>query len=72
MHFRLYKGQDLLLDSACISFKSYPPNCIRHVVKKLIEVLFNSNVWAREFYEENLSGVLPSYEIAFRLHKCNE
>lgn len=63
--------QELVLDSAYISFKSYPPHYVRHGVKKFIEMLVNASTWGREFYEENLSGVLPSYEITFRLHKQN-
>ena len=34
-------------------------------LKRLVELLVNRSVWTQEFYEENLSNVVPCYELDF-------
>ena len=53
-------------------FKSYPPNYIRHGMKKLMEKLVNLGNWTKEFYEEILTWIFPCYEIRFRLVRIDE
>lgn len=57
------------LISAEIKFKSYRPNYIRHGVKRSIEKLVNMSLWTKEFYEENLSWIIPGYELRFLLKR---
>lgn len=61
--------KNLILDLAHLGFKSYPPNYLRHAIKKSFEKLINVNTWVKEFYEENLSGLIHCYEISYKLHK---
>lgn len=58
---------DLL--SVDLMFKSTRPFFIRHGVKKLFGLVFNSFEYMKEFYEENLSYIFPCYEVRYRLKK---
>jgi SAM-dependent methyltransferase len=58
---------DLQLLAARLVFKSPPPFVVRYAFKRLIEMFVNSSRWAQEFYEENLTGFVPCYEIRFDL-----
>jgi ubiquinone/menaquinone biosynthesis C-methylase UbiE len=53
-------------------FKSYPPHYIRHGFKKIMEAIFNINTYLKEYYEENLSGILPCYEISCIITKVKK
>lgn len=56
-------------ESTRLIFKSYPPRYIRHSFKKILELIFNSCLYMKEFYEENLTFIFPCYEISFTLKK---
>jgi len=58
---------DFTLESVHLGFKSPPPFYVRYVVKRAAEVLVNVSTWTKEFYEENLTSILPCYELQFRL-----
>ncbi len=57
----------LVLQSVHLGFKSYPPRYLRHGLKKIAETVFNSTMYLREFYEENLCWLVPCYEVRFEL-----
>lgn len=61
--------QSFELISADLIFKSSRPWYFRHLFKKFIQAIFNSNYFMKEFYEENLSHIFPCYEISFVLKK---
>jgi hypothetical protein len=53
--------------SVDLIFKSYRPYYLRHGLKKVIQCLVNIGSYTKEFYEENLYGFIPCYEIKFVL-----
>jgi SAM-dependent methyltransferase len=55
------------LRSVALRFKSSPPFVVRYGLKRIVEVVVNLSVWTQEFYEENLSHVVPCYELDFSL-----
>lgn len=55
------------LDAVNLGFKSARPFYFRHGFKKLLQALFDSTYFMKEYYEENLSQILPCYEIRYRL-----
>ncbi|TXH76306.1 methyltransferase domain-containing protein [Thiobacillus sp.] len=57
------------LISVDLVFKSTRPFFIRHGIKKLFGLIFNSVGYMQEFYEENLSQIVPCYEVRYRLRK---
>lgn len=57
----------LVLVGVSIGFSSYPPNYVRHGVKKILQYIVNSSAWAQEFYEEALCWLFPCYEIKYEL-----
>ena len=57
----------LVLIGVTIGFSSYPPNYVRHGLKKIVQYIVNSSAWAQEFYEEALCWLLPGYEIKYEL-----
>lgn len=57
----------LVLRDVRLTFKSYRPRYIRHGIRKLVEKLVNLNVYTKEFYEENLTGIISCYELDFVL-----
>lgn len=59
----------LELVQAELKFKSYPPNYIRHGLKKILQAIVNCSSWTKEAYEENFSGIFPCYEITVQLKK---
>jgi predicted SAM-dependent methyltransferase len=61
IYFELYQV-DLL-------FKSTPPFYARHAFKKLVGILFNSNRYMKELYEEFFCYLIPCYEIRFLLQR---
>jgi ubiquinone/menaquinone biosynthesis C-methylase UbiE len=50
-------------------FKSVRPHYFRHFIKKIIEKIFNLNIWTKEFYEENLCYLFPCYEVRYIISK---
>ena len=52
-----------------LGFKSYPPRYLRHAWKRLLGTVFNTSMYVREFYEENLCWFLPCYEVRYELCK---
>ncbi len=57
----------LLLRDVHLTFKSYRPRYIRHGIRKLVEMIVNLNAYTKEFYEENLTGIVSCYELDFML-----
>ena len=58
-----------VLEEARLVFKSSPPFYFRHAIKKILQVIFNLNRYAEEFYEENCCYFFPCYEFHFRLRR---
>jgi SAM-dependent methyltransferase len=63
---------NLRIDRVDLYFKSTPPFYVRHAVKKLHQLVFNSCTYMRELYEENFSSLFPCYEVRYRLTKTEE
>jgi hypothetical protein len=59
----------LQLQAARLNFRSSIEFRARYRVKTALGRLVNSSVWAQEFYEENLAGIVPCYELDFELVK---
>lgn len=57
----------LVLIGATIYFSSYPPNYVRHGIKKIAQYVVNSSGWTQEFYEEALCWLFPCYEVKYEL-----
>jgi hypothetical protein len=53
--------------SVDLIFKFYRLYYLRHSLKKVIQCLVNIGSYTKEFYEENLYGFMPCYEIKFEL-----
>lgn len=60
---------DFQLDAVDLIFKSPRPFYVRWLFKRIGQAVFNLNYYTREFYEENLTGLFPCYEIRFVLYK---
>lgn len=59
------------LESVSLGFKSARPFYFRHGFKRTMQILFNVNTYMQEFYEENISSVIPCYEIRYRMTKIS-
>lgn len=59
----------LALQTVNLDFKSYRPRYFRHAFKKAFGAIFDSTMFLREFYEENLCWLVPCYEIRYELTK---
>ena len=59
----------LRLENAWLGFRSEAEFPGRRLIKQALARVVNSNVWLQEFYEENLTGILPCYELHFELVK---
>jgi ubiquinone/menaquinone biosynthesis C-methylase UbiE len=59
----------LRLESARLHFRSSTEFRTRYRIKEGLGRLVNATGWLQEFYEENLYGVLPCYELEFELVK---
>jgi hypothetical protein len=57
------------LDKVDLIFKSTRPYYGRHALKKVFGSLFNSTIYMREFWEENLCYIFPCYEVKYFLKK---
>ena len=60
---------DFTLVSVKLNFQSTRPFYFRNVFKKLVGLIFSTSVFMSEFWEENLSGIFPCYDVKFRLVK---
>ena len=60
-----------VLRSAQLRFKSPRPFYGRYAAKRMIQVAVNASRWTREFYEENLTYLIPCYEIRFKLERAD-
>jgi ubiquinone/menaquinone biosynthesis C-methylase UbiE len=60
---------NLRLIDVDLVFKSTRPFYVRHVLKRLIGLVFNSCRYMQELYEENLCHLFPCYEIRYLLEK---
>lgn len=56
---------------AKLVFKSPPPFYVRYGFKKILEKVFNSSYFFKEFYEENLCYIFPCYEINYQLRRID-
>ncbi len=52
-----------------LNFKSPRPFYFRWLIKKTLTLWVNINHWTKEFYEENLTYLIPCYEIEFVIEK---
>jgi SAM-dependent methyltransferase len=59
----------LRIESVSLHFRSSVEFRHRYRVKAAVGRLFNANTWLMEFYEENLTGLFPCYELRFELLK---
>jgi ubiquinone/menaquinone biosynthesis C-methylase UbiE len=59
----------LRLEGARLGFRSEAQFPGRRLLKQALARVVNANVWLQEFYEENLTGILPCYELHFELVK---
>jgi SAM-dependent methyltransferase len=59
----------LRLQAVRLNFRSSIEFRARYRVKAALGRLVNRSVWAQEFYEENLAGIVPCYELDFELVK---
>ena len=59
------------LMSVHLVFKSFKPRYFRHLIFKMLEMIFNINYWTKELYEEIFSRIIPCYEIVYKLKKLN-
>ena len=50
-----------------LNFSSTRPFYVRHALKKVIGFIFSSTYYMQEFWEENLSSIIPCYDIRFTL-----
>ena len=57
------------LESVDIIFKSNRPFYVRHAVKRILGLFFNSTNYLKELYEENFCYIFPCYEIKYILRK---
>lgn len=64
-------GNDLkfTIESVDLVFKSSRPFYVRHGIKRLIGMFFNSCTYMQEFYEENLCYFFPCYEVRYQLRR---
>ena len=54
-----------------LNFSSTRQFYIRHVFKKFFGILFEKTRYMKEFWEENLSFIIPCYDIKYILKKTN-
>jgi len=57
------------IEKIFLGFKSPKPFYFRYGIKRLVGSLFNSSYYMMEFWEENLPGIFPCYEISYVLVK---
>lgn len=50
-------------------FKSPRPFYVRFGLKKIVQTIFNMNIYLQELYEENFCWLIPCYEIRFELER---
>jgi SAM-dependent methyltransferase len=65
-----WDGMPLELKQVSLEFKSERPFYARYSIKRLITFIVNSCGYLKEFYEENLTFILPCYEIKYVLQKA--
>ncbi len=61
------RREGLVLQSVLLGFKSPRPFYGRYAFKRAVGILVNATQWSREFYEENLTSLVPCYELRFDL-----
>ena len=59
--------EGLELDDVRLVFKSYRPRYVRHAIRKAVQWFVNLGCYTKEFYEENLTGIVSCYELDFYL-----
>lgn len=59
----------LSLVEARYHFKSSRPFYVRHAIKKVLSSWVNTSRWTKEFYEENLTWLMPAYELEYVLRR---
>ena len=63
-------GRELVLNLERVDLVFRSPFIGRRPFKFVSQRIFNFNPWLQEFWEENLSGLIPCYEVVFRLRRC--
>lgn len=58
---------NMSINQVKLIFKSFRPFYFRWGLKRLLQAIFNLNVYTMEFYEENLCYIFPCYEIEYTL-----
>ncbi|MDC3410001.1 class I SAM-dependent methyltransferase [Alphaproteobacteria bacterium] len=59
----------LTLASVKLTFRSFRPRYIRHLIFKVIQVIVNVAPFSMELYEELFSGLIPCYQVEFLIEK---
>ena len=59
----------LKIKNVQLIFKSFRPRYLRHIYKKIFQVIFNLSVFTKELYEESFSSIISCYEIKFIIKK---
>lgn len=60
------------IERADLLFKSPRPFYFRYALRRMMQALVNLNMYTREFYEENLSGLVSCYEIRFVMRRVRD
>ncbi len=66
---KYFDAINLSIEQVHLVFKSPKPFYVRYLIKKIFNYVFNLNYYTQEFYEENLSSIIPAYEIIFKVVK---
>jgi ubiquinone/menaquinone biosynthesis C-methylase UbiE len=66
---RYLEPPQLRLIDAELRFKAARPFYIRYALKRLFGLVVNCTYYTKEFYEENLSRIVPCYEVRFLLRR---
>jgi ubiquinone/menaquinone biosynthesis C-methylase UbiE len=63
------KVPSMNLEKVDLVFKSAKPFYIRYLLKSLLGKIINTTNYGKEFYEENLTYILPCYEVRYLMRK---
>lgn len=63
------KEFEFSLERVELNFKSTKPFYVRHIIKLVFGLFFNSCRYLKELYEENFCYLIPCYEIQYRLRR---
>lgn len=72
LHRRVPRYQldtQLVLEDVSLGFKAARPFYVRYALRRMVGVVVNCSRWSQEWYEAGWTGVLPCYELDFKLRK---